>query len=346
MKRVIIQSTIALLTLLLVGSALGQGSQYGRQTVEREIQRTQQFLEQVRDAIMQADVPQAQALLEQAKGNQQRAMDALQGDQLLMAARFTRAAREQAKTALSLARRVEQYDGAVQRQLEIAGDLLERLDVALGQQDRRGLRQMYETLRDNLSTGWEFYRQREYKPAYKLANQVENAARKMLAAVGPQGGNPQEYERRREHLQQLYNEAREQLGECDSEVARAYHEQARQAYELAEQMHRDGHTDQALETLQRARQLVLQASRECLGDQQLEQQFERLRAELDGLNQVAADADPALQERVRALLGQAEDHLKRAREQFQAGQTESTAAALKAASLTLNQVRSILAAAP
>ena len=346
MKRLIIQSTIALLTLLLVGSVFAQGSQFGRLTVEREIERTQQFLDQVGDALMQADVPQALALLEQAKGNQRQAVDYLQTDNLIIAARFTRAAREQAKTALSLVRRVEQYDGAVQRQLELAGDLLDRIEEAISGQDRDGLRQMYETLRDNLARGWEFYREREYKPAYKLANQVENAARKMLAVVGPNAGTAEDYDRRRERLRQLYSDARDQFGDCDSEIARTYHEQARQAFDLAEQMHREGHTGQALETLQRARQLMMAAARECLGDQQLEQQYERLKSEYERLADQAADAAPAQQEQLRELLNQAEGHLKRAREQFGAGQNEAAAAALKAASLTLKQVRSIMAGTP
>lgn len=346
MKRAIIQSTILLLTLLLVGSILAQGNQYGRASVEREIERTQRFLDQVGDILMQAEVPQAAVLLERAKATQQKAHDFLQSDNLILANRMTRAAREQAKTALSLARRVEQYDGAVQRQLEIAGDLLDRVDQVLLDQNRPGMRQMYETLRDNLTRGREFYREQQYKPAYKLANQVENAARKLLAVVGPRAGNEQDYQRRRDRLRQLYTEAHEQLGDCDSEVARTYRDQARQAYDLAEQMHGNGHSGQALETLQRARQLVMAAARECLGDQQLARQFERLESEFDQLTEQAASADPAVKDRIESLLQQADQHLKRAREEARNGLTDAAVAALKAASLTLKQVRSIMAGTP
>lgn len=343
MKKPLIHMFLALLMLMLLpGLSSAQGSGAGAAAVERELQRTDEFLERAGQALGQVEIPQAAAVLEQARTNQKSAYDNFRGERYIMALRLTQAAREQAKTALALARRVEQYDGAVLRQLERAGDLLDRVNEAMADGASDNLRSMYETIRENLNRAWEFYRQQDYKPAYKLGSQAEAAARKLLAVLEPDGAGDQDFERRREHVQELYQNARDQLLDCDSETAQAYLNQARTSYELAQKLAGENHRAQAMEALKQARQLVLKATRECQGEQQFEARYTRLKGEADRLTEEIAGYTGDARDQLRTLLNQATDQLARARTQMSDGKTEAAAAALQAASLTLKQARSML----
>lgn len=344
MKKMILHVLFGLILIAsLPGALIAQGNGgVAISALERELEKTDEFLSRAGEALGQADVPQAAAVLEQARLNQRSAYDNFRGERYILALRLTKAAREQAKTALGLARRVEQYDGAVLRQLERAGELLDRVNEAMAGGAPDNLRPMYESIRENLNRGWEFYRQQDYKPAFKLANQVEAAARKLLGVLQPDGAGNQDFERRREHLHQLFQDAQEQLGECTSETARAFQDQARTSYDLALKLAGDGHRVQAMETLMQARQLMMRATRECQGEQQLETRYERLKNEADRLSDELSGYSGDAGEQLRALVNQALDQLQRARLHMGDGKTEAAAAALQAASLTLKRARSIL----
>jgi HEPN domain-containing protein len=346
MKKMLLHIFVSLLLITLAPGALfaqgGTGGGAAASALERELQRTDEFLDRAGQALGQGDIPQAVALLEQARTNQALAYDNFRGEHYILALRLTQIAREQAKTALGLAHRVEQYDGAVLRQLERAGDLLDRVNEALAEGASDNLRPMYETIRENLNRAWEFYRRQDYKPAYKLANQVEAAARKLLAALEPAGAGNQDFERRREHVQELFQDIRDQLTDCDSETAQVLLTQARTSYDLAQKLIGEGHRVQAMEALKQARQLVLKATRECQGGQQLEARYTRLQNEADRLAEETASYTGEGKEQLKALLDQARDQLQRARTRIDNGNPEAAAAALQAASLTLKQARSML----
>lgn len=324
--------------LMLALPALAQGPSNDQAVrLERELERTDQALDRIADAVAQANVPLAELAFEQARDFQARAWEAFRDDRLVVAAALTKQARERGKVALSLSRQVEQYEGAVVRRLERASEILDRVADVLAGSDRPVLQNLYDNTRSNLERAWEFYRAKQYKPALKLADQVDQAARKLMQAAGLSQMADASYERRREAVGDFIGNAGDITAGCESIEARQQLERARQMFELADDLNGNGQSGQALETLKRAREAAMQAVRECQGSDQLEKRYQRL---LDESERLAEQADG--NEPVREMLRKTREQLIIAREHIQNNNPEAAAAALQAARLTMQQARRML----
>lgn len=338
-SHIFLSAIMIVAVLLLWSPSIAQGPPNTDQSdrLERELERTDQTLERIADAVAQANVPLAELALEQARELQAQAWEAFRNNHPILASALTKQARERGRVALSLSRQVEQYEGAVVRRLERASDMLDRVAEKLDRSDRQVLRDLYESARNNLVRAWEFYRSEQYKPALKLADQVEQTARKLMQAAGQGGRDDAVYQRRRDVVSDFVGSAHVITSGCESAEAERQITHARRMLELADNLNEQGQAGQALESLKRAREAAMNAVRECQGADQLERRYQRLLGETERLAEQAGNNRDATR-----MLQQSREQLRIAREHMNNANPEAAAAALQAAQLTIQQARRIL----
>ncbi len=336
----------ASLITLFAASAFSQGaSDMGR--AQSELERTDQMLALARDAVRIANDVQAQVVLEKqvegAEYLQSQAKEFFQqgGTSGYKAAiELTQEARELAKKAMTSARYTQQNQDAVQRKIERAEQLLERAQEEVRLQQNQGMAAIYESAENSLRTAQEFYRDGEYKPALKLANQVENAVQRIISASNRILLGPANLDRYRQDVEAVLEGTRKQIATCDSETALKLMEQAQSSYELAVSLATDDNKQKmTMEAFQAAKKLATRARLECGGfDGTLSERYERLLNEADRISETI----PADDQNARQLLDQVYEQLDLARGYIDNGDTEAAAASLKAAQLTLNQLMKLL----
>ncbi|MGD8922672.1 MAG: hypothetical protein PVH24_05440 [Candidatus Zixiibacteriota bacterium] len=313
--------------------------------LETELEVTDGIIQQARDAVHTSNNPlgavnlkQAEELQDQARQLQQRLRGQFRIEWHGQAMTATQKARELARAAMANSRYTEQYEGAVQQHLERAEEMLQRAREALGASDNPNLEAVYRSAEDRLAQAWEFYRTQQYRPAYKLANQVEKAARKIIESATDVTQARNTYERKREQVFQLMQQTREQVSQCGSQKAEHELNQAQQAYQRAIDLHADDNVLPALNQLRISRELALKAAQECQGQGYLEQLYERLKQDADRLSEANRDLSGPEADKNRELLQQAYRQLELAREHIANQQVEAATASLKAVQLTLRQV--------
>lgn len=334
------------LILLLASSAFSQGSaDMGR--AQSELERTDEMLAMARDAVRIANDVQAQVVLEKqiegAESIQEQAKDYFQQGGIngyKTAITLTQQARELAKKAMTASRYTQQNQDAVQRKIERAEQLLERAQEEVRLQQNQAMLATYESAENNLRTAQEFYRDGEYKPALKLANQVENAVRRIISASNRLLLGPANLDRYKQDVEAVLEGTRKQIATCDSETALKLLEQAQQSYSLALNLATDDNKQKmAMEAFQAAKKLATRARLECSGfDGTLSERYEKLLNEADQISELV----PSDNENARQLLDQVYEQLDLARGYIDNGDTEAAAASLKAAQLTLNQLMKLL----
>jgi len=329
--------SLAAVALLAVPIAAQQG-QMLRNRVEQEINRTDEILDRARDAVDQTKSTQAQLAYKMAdllQNGDQGAKEMFRTNQFEQALGRTLKAREKAQAAMSAARTSEQNDDALRARLERTTDLMDQVRESLSETSNNGLKNLYQSTRDNLDRAWEFYRSQQYRAALKLNNQVENTARKLLEAAGRQARLGATYEKRIENVRRVMEQAREMAADCGSETALQLLERAQESFDLAQKLAGEGNREAALQALQTGQELAAQAARECGGQKTLEQRYERLQAQIDKVAERIASGDDAAQ----TLLEQSRQQLTLARQHLDEGKIQGAVAALKAAQLTLNELR-------
>jgi len=339
MKKNVIGFTIVLsLLAVLAAPTMAQMGQQGRDKVEAELMRTDEILERAGEAVRQTDATKARLAYEQAvqlqKGDNG-AWHQFRVGKNVLAYQLTTQARERAQAAMAAARTTQQNENALLNRLERANQLMEQVRESLGGTDNEGLRALYGSARENLNQAWRFYRSQQFRASLKLANQVERAARKMLAVANQENRADATYERRVENVHRYMDQAGEMIGGCDSETAARLMEQAREAFRRAQALAGEGNQKAALKALQNARQFAARAARECGGQERLEQRYEQLRVRADRISEQAEPGNTV----VRTLLDRAYQQLDLARGYLDNDEYESALAALKAAQLALNEAQ-------
>lgn len=327
------------LIALLATSGLAQTNAQ-RDKVRIELERTDEVIERAKEAVRSTNAPVAGLALQKAIELQKGARDWFHHRRLLMAYNQTIKAREQAKSALVRCRLTEQGETVVLRKLERAAELLERAKEAMPPGPDGRLRAIYESAKNNLNRAWEFYRIQRYRAALKLANQVINAGQDILNAANRQIRRYAEFERRSEAVVELIAKEREKVAECGSDDALRLVEQAHKMYQLSRELASEGKYAAALRNLQQARKMAIEASKMCNGVGALSRRHDRIKNETDRLaEKISPDNDAA-----KRLLNQVYEQLQLAEDFINRQQTEAAAAALKAAHLTLNQLKKRLTA--
>lgn len=349
------RSTIKLLAfavLATLGIAMMSMAQTDRgraiEMLRAELDRTDQIIERAESEIVGSGNQTAITALEQAKSLQSQARDQFALGTpagYLAARRLTLLARQQVVLALKViggARgNTEQQDDFVLRKLESAADRLDQALESLAAGGNRNLEAIADAAKQNLDRAWEFYRNKQYRPALKLAEQVERAAGRILGAGELKQLGREEFERLSLSIGQLIETARQQLADCNSETGMAYLTEAEQAYQLAQDLYERERVGAALQALQRSRELALKAGRECRGLDRLQERYEQLMAQLNRLKIESAAPDDVIEPFDR-LLTQAEDQLALAHQYIVDNNWQKAAIALQAAQLSIRQAEELL----
>ncbi|MBD3257902.1 hypothetical protein GF377_05675 [candidate division GN15 bacterium] len=335
-SRWLVAAALALIMLLTAMPAWAQNGQ-GIERLRAELERTDEVIALAREAVLTANDAVADRSLQSAIKLQEEAWDFFDSENYLISSRLTKQARQAATAAISRSRRSEQFEGGVQRRLELAGELLQRAEDAVDQNPT--LQTLLSTARDNLARGWEFYRNQQYRPALKLADQVEKAAKQIIRLGNAQGQEKLRFNRNREQATVFMAQTSERLAGCRSDLAEQLMEQARKALDLADELAGRDRYVAANQALRQVRDLTWQAARECQGSDQLTARYERLIGEADRLADELVDAAGTQADAARELLEQAYSQLDLAREYFRDNQTEAARAALQAAQLALRQAQ-------
>jgi len=331
---------LAAFLLAISATTFSQGTDPGNEDVRIEqvrlaIERTDELIEQAQSGLNNAGSLLARNALEFAVKLQNEAKRNFESENYYLSYRLTRQAREKAKYAISQGLFAEQSKDAVLRKLEHCDEMLQRAQGAIPETDIDFLEAMFQSARATLEKAWNLYRAEQFRPALKLANQVDNALRRILSRVDAKirmGGN---YELRSENVAELIERTSDHVAGCTHETGLRRMEAARLLYRRATDLASQEKYSAALKSLQQARKAALAAERECQGTVGLDQQYQRL---IDMADRVRDGISPE-DEASRLVLTQAYDQLKLARAAMDKDDFRAAAAALRATQMMLEQIR-------
>ena len=313
--------------------------------IAAELNATDERIRDARGVVQSVTNTSAQGPLEQAEQLQRQAWDLFrtidcgnpQQATILLAQvkQLTLQAREKALDASKTGRTAEQYQNSLRQRLEQASELIVRAREMLGGVSIAGHLSSLESASEALDHAWELYEGGQYRAALRLCSQVEQTARKVIDAASLDLRVAAQFEYQVELVRQGIERARNLLLSCHSEAAPGYLAQAQEALDQALQLQAQGGSQMALQALQNARKLAGQATRECRGGQPLQDRYERLRADADRLS---AKAEPGDEVSGR-FLATSYEQLKLAADYMAQNNSTSAAAALRAAELTLEQLK-------
>lgn len=313
------------------------------ESVRQELERTDDMLDRAQESIKSSHNPQADLQYENAVKLQKQAWDKFDLKTragYAAALMLTMSAREQLKMALGNTNRTEQGEGMVQRMLERTQELLDRAGQAASSSSDRSLNSIYESARENMTRAWEFYRKGQYRPALKLADQVEKSAQRILNREREGVSDEDNFERRHENVERIISQAEQNVDDA-STVAKTFLDQAKEALQMADDLYRRQQYNAAIQALQKARDLALRASTDVSpsgsGRERLEQRLDRLRQQADRLSEKLSSFSGSNLEAARKLISQANEQLDLAHDLIGRAQFEQAIAALQAAQIALRQ---------
>lgn len=316
----------------------GIGLNDPQEAVRIEIERTEHVLERAEEIVSTSNHETLRAMLDLARELQEKAKQHFQAKNLREAAQFTLKAREIALRVINEGQSI----GSTERRLERAAEMLDRAREAIQQSDDQRLITLYEAAKEQMRRAWELFRLgpgHDVYRALKLSREVEKIAERILSEANQQLHQRENFRRRVEKVKDLLERVMAQMSECDSEAGHRLAEQARNSFELALNMARQNHPRAALKSLQTVRRLAMAARRECSGgSDELLPRYERLVAEAERV----AENLPRDNEQGQRLMEQVRQHLQMASEFIESDQSEAAVASLKAAQLTLNQLKNLL----
>nr|AOR51108.1 filamin-A-interacting protein 1 isoform X2 [uncultured bacterium pAW1] len=328
---------IAALVAVSACSVFAQGDGASRGELLRvDLERTDEMIDRAAEATRTCDNPAASLALDRARQLLAQAKERFDANQYDMSRRLMILSRDQVKLAMAACRLLEEQEGNVQRRLERAQDLLDKAGEQVAGLGQGPVVTLYESARSNLTRAWEFYYNREYRPALKLAEQVENAARKILGLSGSPAQD-ENMQRRFDNAEQAVEQARQAVVGCTDQNAIKLLEQAEKALLLARELDEQGRYGGATMAANNARELANRATRHCQGGDRLTVRLDALQARADQLWEQSLGFEDAKRKFVQNLLEQVFSQLTLAREQLAAGEVGRTEAALQAAGLLLRQ---------
>jgi hypothetical protein len=347
MMRKIAVALSALLVLTVFAPKLAaQDGQHsiGIEMLRAELDRTDQMIDRAKDAVQSLSNPQAALAIQLAEKLQQQAKDYFDKGigYYKVSLNLTMQARDQVRIAMSVGGQIEQNDGAVQRRLEHAQELLDRASDAIQNNDNGSMQAIYDAAKDNLGRAWEFYRNKLYRPALKLVDQVENAAEKILSVGDGEGIRSEDFDRRTENVDRFLDQARDAIDGCNSTTASTLLDEAVKAFDMSRDLFDRGQVDAAFQALRQARTLAATAARACQGIDRLSQKYERLKAEADRTDDKVRALQGLNRDVAEKLVSQAYQQLDLAQGFIRTGDADKATAALQAAQLALRQAGSYI----
>lgn len=343
--KIFTKFTISLMLLMLLASGvMAQQNRFGADQIAKirqELERTDQLIRQAEEYLRQNNSPKAQLAYDVAVKIQDKAWEYFNQDTYVgyrEALFLTRQAIDKAKYAYVNGSYSEQNDDIIQRKLEMTKELYLRVKNETSFTNNQRIKTILDLADDNLQKAFEFYRNGQNRPALKLCNQVESSLKKIINVANRYQFNQANYERNEEMVQQALENAGEIINECASDKAPELYEQAQNSFNLAQQLSEQDKPAAALKALQKAFNHINQALRLCNGNQYLESRIDKIKTETD---QIAENNDLS-DENAQKLLEQVYIQLDLAKEFLEKEQFDMAAASVRAAALSLRQLKNII----
>ena len=334
----------AIVMVLAVGTATPQMYGAGQiQKVQSYLERTDQLLEHAKEALRSANLisPLAEQAFTQALKLQEAAWDNFKSSRYTVALTFGRQARDKVNAILTSLRQHHQTEGetVVLRRLERAAELMDRARAGVLGNSQGNYLALYESAKGTLDRAWEFYRNGQYRPALKLAEQVVRTAEKFMNMHSANVRDQQQLERRLESVNQLVGRAEESTADCTSEAAHHYLKLATDALAMGLSLDQQDRPKAALQALKNAQEMAQRSISECQGTGQVTTRYERLLERASRLGELASGVTGPTLESATRLIEQAYKQLGIAKEYLDKGLKDSALPSLQAAELALRQAQ-------
>jgi len=338
-NAIFVMIALVFVPAMQVSAQVQQNRQSLIERLRTELENTDELIRRAEEAVQSSNSPTGKMALEKAIQLQELAWTNFHKRTQAgyeAAVMFTKQARELAQRAIGTSRLTEENEDIILRKLERVTEQMQRLREEAPPDVAPQLKSLYESALVNLERAWEFYRAHRFRPAVKLCTQVEKTVQKLFNALRQQDRQWNDLERRGEKVQDLLDRLSERIGECGKEKAEMLLENARNAFRQAQEMRDQRRMEGARAALYKANQLANMAAEICRGgNDDLESRWERIKNSTDRLReQVSPDDENALR-----MFGQIYRQLELAKEHYEAGQRDAAAASLKAAELTLRQLK-------
>ncbi|UCD94238.1 MAG: hypothetical protein JSU69_10820 [Candidatus Zixiibacteriota bacterium] len=337
MKRKLTTTLIIAIGLLITAAgAMAQTSQQLRSRFEMEFERTQQVINQARAVIAESRTEKGAALLKFAEELQKRAHEAGRLQMYRRGGELTLEAREKARAAITVSRQAEENENLVQRQLEKTDKLISRVQERIGQDAPRPLLTLFNAAKENQRRAWEFYRNRELRPALKLSRQAEKSVRRLIERVKAQAGEAGRLQNQIRQMEQTLERIRARVQECDNEEAARLMIRAEESFRECQNFLNNGQLQQAENKLQSARRLMRQVAEACADQDSLGNAIRRVNMEMEQASEAIMNSGDS---QAIELMRTARKHLQAAERNCESADTERCAANIKAAQMSLRKAQ-------
>lgn len=343
--KILTKIIISLVVLTALSSVVfAQQNRFGADqiaNIRQELERTDQIIHQANEYLSQNNSPKAQLAYETAVKIQDKAWEYFNQDTYAgyrEALFLTRQAIDKAKYAYVNGSYSEQNNDIIQRKIEMTKELYLQAKNETSFTNNQRIKTILDLAEDNLQKAFEFYRNGQNRPALKLCNQVESSLKKIINVANRYQFNLANYDKNEEMVQQALENAAEIISECSSDKAAQLFEQAQINYNLAQQFSNQDNPAAALKTLQKSFNHINQALRLCNGNQYLQTRIDNIKTETDQIN----DNNKITDETAQKLLEQIYIQLDLANEFLSKEQFDMAAASVRAAGLSLRQLKNIL----
>ncbi len=337
------KKAISLLILAIVAVVFAPlaNAQTGSGDIDRvrlELERTDQILERAREVVYSSPTPVGKIAFEEAKRIRDASWDSYRARRYGQAIEQTKLVRQLAEKVIAAGRLAEENHDLVQRKLEHTKGLLDRIRENAPDDIPQQFRALWRTAKKNLQHANEFYRSGQYRPALKLCNQVEKAARKIIEAFRDRKQAEKRFQRRYDQVSNTIENHQAIIADCESERATEMLQKATQFHEKAGELFAEGKIKGAGDILQNAFRMANRAAEECRGEGEFLGQLERTQAVYEMLvGQVAPDDT-----RGQELLAQIREQLALANRAYESDNLEAANAALRAANMKIKQLQRYL----
>jgi len=335
-----VTSFLILVIVVVVCAPLAnaQGGSGDMDRVRLELERTDQILDRAREALHSSTTPTGKVAFEEAKRIRDASWDSFRARRYGQAMEQTKLARQLAERAITAGRSAEENQDLVQRKLEHAKGLLDRIRENAPEEIPQQFRALWRTSKENLQRAREFQRSGQYRPALKLCNQVEKAARKIIEAFRDRKQAEKRFQHRYEQVENLIENHGAIVADCESERAREMLRKAIQLHEKAGELFAEGKIKGAGDMVQNAFRMTNRAAEECRGEGEFLGRLERIRTVYGTLlNEVDPDDT-----RGQELLAQVREQLALANRAYESDNLDAANAALRAAKMKIKQLRRYL----
>ncbi len=338
-KKLTIMIISTAMVFLAANSVLAQGPGNSQNRFHMEFEQTQQVLERAKMQIDESRIEVGRELLKIAFELQNRARNHGMNSQFLRGLSFTQNAREKARSAMLLNRQAYENESVVLRQLERTDELIHRVGGHVDQNTPRPFLSLFDSARESQRKAWEFYHNRQLRPALKLSLQAERTIRGLIDKAQDFQNRHQRLRQQYDQLEQMRAMIQDRVAECNNDEARRLMDQVREHFMAGRNYLAEGAANRAENMLNIAHRLLNEVNELCSDYGSLENKMEQLRHELDRLNEQALSGG---NDNIRRMLNSAREYLEKAEQHCQNSEYEACAANLRAAQLNVRKARDLM----